>query len=214
MSYVRVSILGSTTGGEVWSINPVFDPAGEVETPVSQTALDSAALAIANLNPGAQLVAQLSQLMFITGARVEVRSDGDDALLATSTANRVTALQGTGGCTNPPQTAMVLSLRTNTPGASGRGRLYWPTLTTQIGSNGRVTSTATTNALSGMKTYLLAMRDALATAFPLIGFDVAIRSRTTRSTPHVVRMQVGDILDTQRRRRDHLPEAYITTPIP
>jgi hypothetical protein len=214
MSYVRVSILGRTTGGEVWSINPVFDPSGEFEGGVNQSQLDTAAAAIAALSPGTFPLSTLSQLMFITGARVEVRADATDALIATSTAQRATALQGSGGCTNPPQTAIVLSLRTNTPGASGRGRLYWPSLTTQIDSNGRITSTTTTNILSGIKAYLLAQRDALAAAFPLIGFDVAVRSKTTKSTPHVVRMQVGDILDTQRRRRDTLPESYIVTSVP
>lgn len=214
MSYVRVSILGSTTGGEVWSINPVFDPDGEFEGLVSQSALDTAAAAIAAITPGTFLLSTISQLMFVTGARVEVREDATDALIATSTANRAVALQGTGSCTNAPQTAIVLSLRTNTPGGSGRGRLYWPVLTTNIGPDGRITSTATNAALTGMKTYLIAMRDALAAAFPLIGFSVAVRSKTQHATPHVVRMQVGNILDTQRRRRDKLPEAYITTSIP
>jgi hypothetical protein len=30
----------------------------------------------------------------------------------------------------------------------------------------------------------------------------------------VVRLQAGDVFDTQRRRRDTLPESYQSTPIP
>jgi hypothetical protein len=72
----------------------------------------------------------------------------------------------------------------------------------------RALDTQVTNVMNNMKTYLTAMESALVTAFPLIGFDLAVRSKTTGTTPHVNRMRVGDVLDTQRRRRDNLPEAY------
>jgi predicted fused transcriptional regulator/phosphomethylpyrimidine kinase len=65
-----------------------------------------------------------------------------------------------------------------------------------------------------MRVYLTAMRDALATAFPTIGFNLAVRSKTTKTTPHVVRIQGGDVVDTQRRRRDNLPEAYSSLSFP
>lgn len=214
MSYVRVSILGQTTGGEVWSINPVFDPTGEFPGTVDQANLDTAAAAIAALNPVTAMTASMSTLMQITGARLEVRNDSDDSLIAISQAQRPSALSGTGSPVMPPQCATVFSLRTNTPGASGRGRLYWPQLGQTLGSNGRLTASVCTSLNTAMKTYLLAQRDALAAAFPTIGFNLAVRSRLAKATPHVVRMQVGDVIDTQRRRRDNFPEAYVTTTIP
>jgi len=109
---------------------------------------------------------------------------------------------------------VVFSLRTNSPGGSGRGRLYWPALGGGITAAGRLGTSNVTAFMGGMKTYLLAIRDILAANFPLIGFDVAVRSRATKTTPHVVRMQVGDVVDTQRRRRDHLPESYQQVAIP
>jgi hypothetical protein len=30
------------------------------------------------------------------------------------------------------------------------------------------------------------------------------------ATPHVTRLQIGDVIDTQRRRRDAMPESYST----
>ena len=214
VSYVRVSILGSTTGGETWSINPVFDPSGEFGSTVDQTALDAASAAIAAISPGIQLVACLSTLLQITGARVEVRDDASDALIGISQTNRVSPLSGSGSPGMPPQAAVVFSLRTNTPGGSGRGRLYWPALGAGLGTNGRLQSTFPGLINGQMKTYLLAQRDALAAAFPTIGFNVAVRSRQTKTTPHVVRMQCGDVVDTQRRRRDRFPEAYNNVTIP
>jgi hypothetical protein len=214
VSYVRVSILGSTAGGEVWSINPVFDPTAEFPGGVDQAMLDAAAAAIAALSPGATLLGMLSTGMSITGARVEVRDDATDALIGISIATRTTALAGTGAATMPPQCAWVVSLRTNTPGGSGRGRVYWPLMDATLNSSGRIPTAEVTAGLSAMRLYLTAIRDALATAFPTIGYNLAVRSRTQLATPHVVRIQAGDVVDTQRRRRDALPEAYQTLTFP
>lgn len=214
MSYVRASIVGSTTGGETWSINPVFDPTGEFPGFVDQTALDAAAAAIALLSPGTLLLGLLSPQMAITGCRLEVRDDGDDALIAISVASRGAQLNGTGIAALPPQSALVFSLRTDTPGGSGRGRLYWPAMGAQLAASGRFGTSGTTQWLDAFKLYLENMRLALTAAFPLVGFSLAVRSRLTTSTPHVVRMQAGDVVDTQRRRRDRWPETYVTVNIP
>jgi len=208
MSYVRVSILGAMLTSEVWSINPVFDPTGEFPGGVNQSALDSAALAIANRTIPTGLRQTLSASASRTGARVEVRDDTTDNLIAISIQASTTAFTGIGTMTNPPQTALVASIRTDTPGASGRGRLYWPSLTSVIGTDGRVTAGVSGPFLTDMKAYLLGIRSDLATAFPTIGFDLSVRSKTTHTTPHAVRIQVGNVLDTQRRRRDNLPESY------
>lgn len=214
MSYVRVSILGSTSGGEKWSINPVFDPTAEWGDTVDQTNLDAAAAAIAALNPGVIPLSFLSTAMAITGARLEVRNDSTDDLIGISINTRTTPLAGTGTAKLPPQAASVLSIRTNTPGGSGRGRVYWPAMGATLAATGRFDSGTQLTNLTQMRVYLTAMRDALATAFPTIGFNLAVRSTTTHSTPHAVRIQIGDVVDTQRRRRDTLSEAYQTLSFP
>lgn len=208
MSYVRVSILGAAPGGEVWSINPVFDPTGEFPGGVNQDALDAACNAIAALNPGAQLASFLSTALSVTGARVEVRDDSTDALIGISVQVRSSPFSGTGTPLRGAQTAVVTSLRTNTPGGSGRGRLYWPAVGTAVTSLLRFDGAFVTAGLTQMATYLHAMEDALATAFPTIGFDLAVRSRTTHTTPHVNKLQMGNVPDTQRRRRDNMVEDY------
>jgi len=215
MSYVRVSILGTLPGGEVWSVNPVFDPTAEFPGGVNQANLDAACLAIANLNPGASLLSHISTAAVITGARLEVRDDATDNLIGISIQGRTTPLAGTGTPTKPAQVATVISIRTDTPGASGRGRIYWPALGSSLSTSTlRIISTQVTSVLTEMKTYLMAMRSALASSFPTIGFDLAVRSRTTHTTPHAVRIQVGDVLDTQRRRRDSLAESYQVVAVP
>lgn len=214
MSYCRVSILGQAPGGEVWSVNPVFDPTGEFPGGVDQTALDAATDAIAALSPGTLLLTFMSSALTVTGARVEVRDDGTDALIGTSTQLRATPLSGSASALRGAQTALVLSLRTNTPGGSGRGRIYWPAIGRSVDSQLRFSATDTLGAATEMRTYLNAMRSALATAFPTIGFDLAVRSRQTHTTPHVNKIQVGNVPDTQRRRRDKMIEDYQSLTFP
>jgi len=213
MSYVRVSILGTFSTEEVWSINPVFDPTGEFEGEVNQTALDTAAQSIANATIPTSLKSAMSQSASRTGARVEVRRDADDTLLAISIQASTTPTPGTPVLSQAPQTAIVASLRTSTPGGSGRGRLYWPAMGATLNTNGRLVTPTSVNFAGDMVTYLNSIRDILATNFPLIGFNLAVRSKATRSTPHVTRIQVGNVLDTQRRRRDSLPESYASVAV-
>lgn len=214
MSYVRVAIKGTITGGEVWSINPVFDPNGELETTVDQTKLDAAALAIANIVPGSNLRLMMGPDVLIVGSRLEVRADATNNIIAVSNAGSTAPIGGTGSSRLPPQTSLVCSLRTNTPGGSGRGRIYLPIIGATIGANLRLNATQFAAAAGEFKTYLAAMQSALATQFTPITFNLAVRSVKTNTTPHVVRLQVGDVLDTQRRRRDALPETYSSVTYP
>ncbi len=213
MSYARVSILGQTSGGEVWSVNPVFDPTGEFPG-WNQANADAATAAIDALTIPTSLVSSLSNQMSVTGCRLEVRQDFDDSLIGISIHARSTPVTGSSTPIRPPQTAIVFSIRTNTPGGSGRGRLYWPAVSGTLSSAFRQVTPAPSAYVADMKTYLTAIQSALATAFAPIGFNLAVRSKTTHTTPHAVRIQVGDILDTQRRRRDHLPESYSSLAIP
>jgi len=214
MSYVRVSITGTMLGSEVWSINPVFDPTGEFGSTVSQTALDAAALAIANRAIPTELRNHMSAQVARTGARVEVRDDGNDSLIGISTQASATPVVGLTAVAMPAQSALVLSLRTDTPGGSGRGRLYWPCLVGPLDSTGRISTANVGLFVADFKTYLTGIISDLATAFPSIGFNLAVRSKTTHTTPHVVRIQAGNVVDTQRRRRDTLPESYSTVTFP
>lgn len=214
MSYVRVSILGTAIGGEVWSINPTFDPTGEFPGGVDQTLLDNAALAIANISPGATQLAFMSPALSVVGARLEVRDDATNELIGLSEQGRTTPISGSTSLRLPLQSAVVCSLRTNTPGARGRGRIYWPACGATLDSSARISTVDVTALRDNFKTYFLAMRSALATNFATIGFDLAVRSRTSSTTPHVTRLQVGNAVDTQRRRRDKVQESYQTVSFP
>lgn len=213
MSYARVSILGSAVGSEVWSINPVFDPTGEFPG-WNQAAGDAAVLAINALTIPADLLTLLSPALSVTGCRLEVRNDGDDSLIGIAEDVRATGGAGTGTQRMPAQAALVASLRTDTPGGRGRGRLYWPAVGGIVSTTLRLATPTPTAFAGAMKTYMAGIAGALASAFPTIGFNLAVRSKTNHATPHVTRLQVGNVIDTQRRRRDNIPEDYVSVTIP
>jgi len=214
MSYCRVSILGSIGGEEVWSVNPVFDPTLEFPGGVNQTALDTATLAIASRTIPPDLLTLMSPNASRTGAKVEVRDDATDALIAISQQGSSSVVSGSSTLKLPTQSALVCSVRTDTPGASGRGRIYWPAMGATLSTTGRLATPSNAVAVAAFKQYLLGIRSDLAAAFPTIGFDLAVRSKTTKTTPHAVRIQVGNVIDVQRRRRDQLIEAYAQTAFP
>lgn len=210
MSYARVSILGATPGGEVWSINPVFDPTGEFPG-WNQGQADAACVAINALTIPASLLSLMSANLSVTGCRIEVRNDADDSLIGVAENQKSTPKVGTGGALMPAQCAIVVSLRSDTPGPSGRGRIYWPAVGATIGNALRLSGPLPATIGADMKTYLSSIEGALTASFAALPFDLAVRSRTRKTTPHINRLQVGDVIDTQRRRRDNLPESYVTT---
>jgi hypothetical protein len=82
-----------------------------------------------------------------------------------------------------------------------------------LAADGRLQTGLNATYVGEFATYFHAMESALATAFPLIGFDLSVRSTTSHATHHVNRIQIGNVIDTQRRRRDTLIEAYATAAI-
>jgi len=204
---LKVSILGQLPGGEVWSINPVFriGPPGDIITSAEAVAIVNGVNAI-TVPTGVRNV--MSSNTLITGVRLEARFL-DGSLEIVSEGARATPIGGTGLVAHPYQNALVTSLRTNTPGAAGRGRLYVPaTGVTLQAASLRLLNTDVTSYVTGMRTYLTAIDTAIETALGPVNAQLVVWSRKGSSTAVVNRLQMGDVIDTQRRRRDTLFETY------
>lgn len=104
--------------------------------------------------------------------------------------------------TLPFQCAPVISLRTNLATRAGRGRFYAPSLAVDQIANGKMVSLAQTGLLNGAA----AMINSLTAA----ALTTVLYSRTTHNTQEVTRVDVGDVIDTQRRRRNKLVEARVS----
>lgn len=123
------------------------------------------------------------------------------------------AIPGTaGGSSGGPQSAVVLSLRTNrNRGAATKGRMYLPlTGMTASGTTFKLSSTYTGQIADAGKTFIEQLR---------------VVNETTTFGPYIMSgigngainginyVLVGDMLDTQRRRRNKFTEEYVSRTI-
>jgi len=108
----------------------------------------------------------------------------------------------------PLQIANVISLRTDNTTRRGRGRVYLPGLTSTslTGTNGTVNGTFRTNILGTFSTLLTALSIGDGGAPPVIRPVVIGSPYTTYYVITSIRM--GNLPDTQRRRRRQIEEVY------
>lgn len=103
----------------------------------------------------------------------------------------------------PLQCAPCGSLRSTTAGSRGRGRMFLPPpAVAVIGNNGRLTSTATGDMADGLQDYLTAME----TATHTVGIVSSVGG--IYQFYNISTVRVGDVIDTQRRRRNGVAEVY------
>jgi len=205
---LRVSIKGTSPGGEVWSVNPVYKIGGDFSVSVSQVEAQAIATAIAARAVPTGLLNTMATSSSVTSVHIEARSRLG-VLERQADAVKVSPGVGSGAFAHPFQTALVISLKSAVPGASGRGRMYWPA--TGIGitqTTLRPSAAIVLATLQGAETYLSGIDTDISAT--LTGVSLTVWSRKTGNTSNVVELSAGDVLDTQRRRRDAAVENYQT----
>lgn len=209
---LRISIGGHMAGGDVWSVNPVFSVGGDFGAPVSPSQAQTIATAIVAAAVPTTLTQMWAPGTTMDTYRVEARSI-TGVLETQAEAVELTPINGTGTVAHPQQTAMVSSLRSTHPGATGRGRLYWPATGVPISTVDYRVSAANVNTyLSGVKTYLTTLQTIVDTTFD--GVALVVWSRKLETLFTITRVEMGNVLDTQRRRRDTLIETYTSLAYP
>lgn len=119
-----------------------------------------------------------------------------------------------GAQTNPiplPQSALVCTLRSSIPrGIASKGRMYLPGVAVPVQGNGHLPTADPENMSTLLKTFF----DGVNTDLGIRG-DIILASRgrtganpTTGINAKVTSIRVGDVYDTQRRRRNALQEVY------
>lgn len=201
-----VSIQGNLPGGEVWSINPRFR--GAFSPPVSDYEdLLAWATAVGQLNSGSVLSSGLRTLLSSSAnvSQIRVAHIGVDGRTHQVAEYALpTPGAGTGLPTKPFQAALCFSLLTGRPGRRNRGRLFMPALNATIGTADlRITAQNRSTYLQGM---VETMSSIQAAAPPSHEMALAVFSQASGAANLVNEIEVGDLLDTQRRRRDSLTE--------
>jgi hypothetical protein len=205
--YLRVSILGALPSGEKWSVNPHFicDPTGDELTYAQVTTIATGIAAAIMPNT---VLGQWSTGTTLIGCRVEARGSSGN-LENVVERLKTTPQVGSGTTPHPYQTSVVQTLKTATPGASGRGRLYWPATGVALDAASlRIIPSAVSSLLTGLNAYLAAVLVEIRATAPASSLVVFSRKNDVLSLVNAT--AVGDVVDTQRRRRDSLIENIST----
>lgn len=102
----------------------------------------------------------------------------------------------------PYQCATAVSTRTALATRSGRGRFYLPPLAVSVMDAGRLSDTAQAG--------ILAAAEALFAGLATAGLAPVLFNRASKATTPITRIDVGNVIDTQRRRRNKLIEVRLS----
>lgn len=213
----RLTFSGTCFGtNEIWATGLfIADPAADVGT-ASQAEVDAYALRMATLFA---LTSTFSSSYTLKQTKLSVLdTTGHPDPLNTVYNTATTATGASGGSVFPPQCSLVASLRaTAIHGLATHGRMYMPGVAIPIDSaTGHISAFNANSFATAFQTFI----NGLNTDSP--GSEVvALCSKGTTTptvqagvTQAVTHVEIGDVYDTQRRRRNGLVEAYVNKTIP
>lgn len=221
MSYLKVTMLGAISGGEVWSTTVCYRFFELFATTLTQQVLDSAAnrlvTGIKSTTLPDNFRALLSASGSITGWRI-TQHDENEKTIGVGQANYASPIVGANPPSKTPQDALVISLRTGQPGARGRGRVYFPAMGASLTPSFKLNAPTNAQVVSDAAVLFDLVGDQLnaelAANSLAVTVELAVRSVTGHTSYKVNQLRVGDVLDTQRRRRDRIIENLATTGYP
>jgi hypothetical protein len=129
-----------------------------------------------------------------------------------------TPISGFGSTSShPPQITLVATLASTLPrGIASKGRMFLPGHYTPIDATGHVPAADVTSLLTNFRTFINACNSSADLGGVVM---LASRGRTglfagTGVNKAVASVKIGNVYDTQRRRRDNLVESYSGAAIP
>ena len=202
--HLLYSFTGTMPGGEVWSCG--VRTSGALG-PTDQVTLDALATngvvqwstfhATAANVIGSGVIFDLCTVRVISTAGITVGQ---------SERSPASPVAGSGSVNKPNQCAVVVTLITAVAGRRGRGRFYVPVLGGTITGANRVAPTQRDSLADTAAAMLSGINDGLDNA--TYAARVGVQSQTGLSDAVVTSIRVGDVWDTQRRRRDNIIESY------
>lgn len=117
---------------------------------------------------------------------------------------------GYNGGNNPPQIALVVTLKSDIPrGLGANGRMFLPGISQGIQSNGRIIDAARDEMATQLQTFF----DAANTTWNTGNIINASKGRSVAPiaggiNAPITSIKLGNVYDTQRRRRNQLAEQY------
>ena len=191
-----VNTMGEHTSDATWEKDWAWEGSTKM-TKACQTSLADLALTFWNAIKGS---APTQSRML--GVRINAHQADGKVVNGANVFSLKTPALGTASSPMPNQLAIVASLRTGARGPGGRGRMFLPLNGTMAA--GGVIAAATKTAINSGLLALIANAYDLAAGNPLASI-VNAKGLTYSS---IASVGVGDLFDTQRRRRNAIQENY------
>lgn len=194
---VYLNLLKGATAGEVWSFSVHTQKAGGTLAGAS-AAWAAAAPVLWN---GTGATDSIGQYCKSTTTATDASTAEIDVLTGRQLGriDVVLTLAGSGTSESlPPQVSAACSLRTALATRRGRGRFYLPPFVTDTDTGGLLDATVQGVVSLACQKFLQSL--VTATYVPIIWH------RDTKTYDNVVTIDVGNVFDTQRRRRNKLVE--------
>lgn len=143
-----------------------------------------------------------------------IQANGRYAYPTTNQWEEPTPIVSGTGSAGYPQIATAISTRTDfSRGFAAKGRYFLP-LSPEIGSNGRMTATYAGQLAGDASTFLEQINAVLDPGGTgATGLALRVYSAYDAQAHLITSVRVGDVADTQRRRRNQLPELYVASSV-
>jgi len=200
MAFYRSTVFGHLEGGETFNFTMHHDAVTGLAAVIATAVADGVTLMWSGTNsPAGNITALYPAAIGVDGVRTD-ELDFNNRNVSQGVVGL--SLVGTGTTEPlPPQNAIAVSLRTDLPTRAGRGRFYLPSPIVDTVVSQRLDSTAQTDVLNGALAMIQHVNG--------LGYQVVVYHRNSRSADTVTSIDVGDVFDNQRRRRNQLVETRV-----
>lgn len=212
----RVTLSGTMFGGqEIWSTGFFMGAEGADASPVTDTGVSDISNAWQTFFSAPS--SEISSKYLYTMCKVQML--GVDGKAIPDTAKYFSpgsAIPGAAaGQALPPQIALVATLANSLPrGLATKGRMFLPGINSPVDSTGHIGTATTTAIATNLQTFFQSILNDADTPGRAVlastGNSLQLRPGAIRN---VTQVRVGNVYDTQRRRRNALMEAYQTKPV-
>lgn len=188
--------IAGTTPGETWSFNIHTVGSGDLAS------AQAGAMGAADVLFRDHLAALMAPDVSLTSVATASLNEATDKQISREEDGLVIAGTATAEML-PPQVALGVSWKSDFATRSGQGRIYLPPLAVSTVDAGRASAATVTAVVAGINAFWASLQT--------VGLALVIRGKTSHTSVSVTRGSVGNVYDTQRRRRNKLIE--IRTPL-
>lgn len=210
---VKVTLSGTMFGGgEIWSTGFYMGSETADAAPITAQGMADVSAAWETFFKNAS--SEISNKYTYNQLKMHVVNN-DGKTLADSAQYHSPATAAVGGSASaalPPQVALVATLANSLPrGLATKGRMFLPGINSIVDATGHIGVSSTGSISTNLKTFFDAIyNDADLPGNPVLASVGRGPLHTDGAIRRISTVRVGNVFDTQRRRRNALTESYTT----